>query len=99
MVNVNINAPIFVARYFLPKFKARFETSGKRSCVINVASIGGMRPYPGNSVYCGTKAFDRLFSLTMEKDCALYADVHTVLPMSVKSSLNPGILFGTITPE
>ena len=75
MVNVNINAPIFVARYFLPKFKARFETSGKRSCIINVSSIGGKRPYPGNSVYCGTKAFDRLSSLSMEKDCTLYADV------------------------
>ena len=99
MVNVNINAAIFVARYFLPKFKARFEKDGKRSCVINVASIGGKRPYEGNSVYCGTKAFNRLFSLSMQKDCAAYADVHTVLPMSVKSSLNPGLFFGTISAE
>ena len=26
MVNVNINAAVFVAKYFLPKFKARFES-------------------------------------------------------------------------
>ena len=64
-----------------------------------MASIGGKNPYAGNSVYCGTKAFNRLFSLSMQKDCAGYADVHTVLPMSVKSSLNPGIFFATIAPE
>lgn len=99
MVNVNIIAAIFFARYFLPKFKARFEAHGKRSCVINVASICGKRPFDDLSVYCGTKAFNRLFSLSMQKGCAAYADVLTVLPMSVKTSMNPGVWLGTITAE
>ena len=97
MINVNINAAIFVSRYFLPKFKARFEANGKRSCIINVGSMGSKRPSERTSVYCGTKAFIRLFSLSLQKDCAAYVDVHTVHPMSVKSGLNPGFFFGTIS--
>ena len=35
----------------------------------------------------------------MQKDCPAYADIHTVLPMRVKSSLNPGLFISTITAE
>jgi hypothetical protein len=35
----------------------------------------------------------------MQKECAAFADIHTVLPMRVKSSLNPGLFISTITAE
>jgi short-subunit dehydrogenase len=65
MVNVNVNTVIFMSRYFLARFKARFENTGKRSAVINVASVAALGPSPNTSVYGATKAFDRIFSLSM----------------------------------
>ena len=64
MVNVNVNAVLFLSRYFFAKFKARFDASGKRSAMINVSSVAAVYPSPNVSVYSGTKAFDRLFSLS-----------------------------------
>jgi len=64
MVNVNMNASIFIARYFSQKFKNRWEHHRKRSAIINVSSVGSLDASPNLSVYCGTKAFNRLFSLS-----------------------------------
>jgi 17beta-estradiol 17-dehydrogenase / very-long-chain 3-oxoacyl-CoA reductase len=65
MVNVNVNAVLFVARYYLARFKDRFDKQGKRSAVINVSSIGGISPSAKTTIYGATKAFDRIFSLGM----------------------------------
>ncbi len=96
MVNVNINTVIFMSRYYLKKFTERWEQQGKRSCVINVSSISALRASAKTSIYGGTKAFDRLFSLGMKKEYETYVDVHTVLPMSTKSQMNSGRYFGSI---
>lgn len=64
MVNVNVNASIFIARYFSQKFKNRWEHHKKRSAIINVSSVGSLEPSGALSVYCGSKAFNRLFSLS-----------------------------------
>ena len=96
MVNVNINAMMFVARYYLKKFNERWTKDHKKSCVFNVSSVGGLRASGKLSVYCGTKAFNRLFSLGMKKEYEEYVDVLTVMPMSVKSSMNSGRYFGSI---
>lgn len=96
MVNVNINASIFMARYYLKKFTERWNREQKRSCVINVASVSALRASAKTSIYAGTKAFNRLFSHGMTKEYSTYVDVHTVLPMSVKTQMNSGRYFGSI---
>ncbi len=96
MVNVNVNAAMFVARYYLKKFTERWTHEKKRSCIVNVSSVTALRASGRTSVYGGTKAFNRLFSLGMQKEYAEYVDVLTVLPMSVKSSMNSGRYFGSI---
>ena len=65
MVNVNINAMTFVARYYSEKFKARFDATGKRSAMINVSSVCALDPGDNLTVYAGSKAYDRLFSLSL----------------------------------
>lgn len=98
MVNVNVNAPIFVSRYFLPIFKQRFESGFGRSAVINVSSISALKPSGKTTIYGATKAFDRLFSLGMEVEYKeLGVDVLTVLPMSTKTQMNSGRYLGTVT--
>lgn len=97
MVNVNINAMLFISRYFIPKFKARFAKAGKRSAVINVSSISALGASASTVVYGSTKAFNRMFSLGMEQECKEFLDVLTVLPASTKSSMNSGRYLGTIT--
>lgn len=62
MVNTNINAQIFLSRYFLRRFQKRWVTSQKRSCVINVSSIAALKPMGMVSVYGATKAFNRSLS-------------------------------------
>ena len=65
MVNLNINAVLFVARYYLARFQKRFQEKGKRSAVINVSSISGISPSAKTTIYGATKGFDRIFSLGM----------------------------------
>jgi short-subunit dehydrogenase len=88
---------MFVASYYLARFKARFEKLGKRSAVINVSSITVLDLAARLSIYAGTKAFDRIFSLGMQKEYGEYVDVVTVLPMSTKSGMNSGRYLGTVT--
>ncbi len=49
------------------------------------------------AVYGATKAFDRIFSLGMQKEYVEFLDVETVLPMSTKSNMNSGRYLGSIT--
>ena len=97
MVNVNVNAALFVARYYLGKFKERFESSGKRSAVINVSSVAAIKPSAKTVVYAATKAFDRILSLGMREECKEYVDVLTVMPSSTKTQMNSGRYLGTVT--
>jgi len=64
--------------------------------VINVSSVSALRASGKTSIYGGTKAFDRLFSLGMKVEYEKYVDVLTVLPMSTRSSMNSGRYFGSI---
>ena len=100
MVNVNVNGSMFVARYFLGKFKERFEKHGKKSAIINVASVCAFKPSAMITVYSATKAFNENLSKGMAKEYSQYGvDVMTVLPNSVRTSMNSGMYFGTITAE
>jgi short-subunit dehydrogenase len=97
MLNLNVNAVLFLARYYLAKFQKRFEEQGKRSAVINVSSIAALSPGVKTTVYGATKAFDRIFSIGMQKEYGDHIDVLTVLPMSTKTQMNSGRYLGTVT--
>lgn len=90
LVSVNINAVLFNAKYFLTKFKARFEDSGKRSAIINVSSITALKVVPTLSVYAASKTFDLILSEGMALEYSQSVDVLTVLPSSTKSNMNSG---------
>lgn len=99
MVNVNINAVLHMSRFFLPIFEKRFKDHKKRSAVINVSSVAALGAQPMTTVYGATKAFDRIFSLGMQKEYGNFLDVLTVLPLSTKSSMNSGRYLGTVTSQ
>ena len=90
LVNVNINAVLFNAKYFLTKFQARFASTGKRSAVINVSSITALGVVPTLSVYAASKTFDLILSEGMALEYGKSVDVLSVLPSSTKSSMNSG---------
>ena len=76
MINVNVNAMVFLSRYYGEKFLKKNQelvASGchKRSAIINFSSIVA---YTGEaqklSLYSATKGFNRIFSLSLTADYA-----------------------------
>ncbi len=63
MVDTNIKGLMYVARAILPGMVER-----KRGHIINLGSVAGTYPYPGGSVYGGSKAFVEQFSLNLRND-------------------------------
>ncbi len=63
MVDTNIKGMMYVARAVLPGMVER-----KRGHIINLGSVAGTYPYPGGSVYGGSKAFVEQFSLNLRND-------------------------------
>jgi len=63
MVDTNIKGLMYCTRALLPGMVER-----DRGHIINIGSVAGTYPYPGGSVYCGTKAFVHQFSLALRAD-------------------------------
>jgi 3-hydroxy acid dehydrogenase/malonic semialdehyde reductase len=63
MVDTNIKGMMYIARAVLPGMVER-----KRGHIINLGSVAGTYPYPGGSVYGGSKAFVEQFSLNLRND-------------------------------
>lgn len=82
MVEVNIKGLIRCTHAVLPQMVQR-----NRGHIINLGSIAGTYPYPGGSVYCGTKAFVHQFSLCLKAD---------LIGTQVRvSCIEPGLTGGT----
>ena len=105
MVNVNVNAMLFLSRYYVDKFVKKnkeLEDKGinKRSAIINFSSIAAFGSTNRFSLYSSTKSFNRVFSLSLTTEYESQGvDVMVVTPMSVKSGMNSGIYLGTITSQ
>ena len=65
MIQTNIVGLTFLTRQILPQMVER-----KSGYIINIGSIAGNYPYPGDNVYGATKAFVRQFSLNLRADLA-----------------------------
>ena len=63
MIDTNIKGLIYCTRAILPGMVER-----KRGTIINLGSVAGTYPYPGGSVYGGSKAFVEQFSLNLRND-------------------------------
>jgi NADP-dependent 3-hydroxy acid dehydrogenase YdfG len=63
MIDTNVKGLAFCTRAILPGMVER-----KRGHVINLGSVAGTYPYPGGSVYGGSKAFVEQFSLNLRND-------------------------------
>jgi len=63
MIDTNIKGLTTCTRAILPGMVER-----KRGHIINLGSVAGSYPYPGGSVYGGSKAFVEQFSLNLRND-------------------------------
>ncbi len=63
MIDTNIKGLVYFTRLILPGMVAR-----NRGHIVNLGSIAGSWPYPGGSVYGGTKAFVEQFSRNLRCD-------------------------------
>jgi len=63
IVDTNLKAPMLLTRLALPHLKAT------KGVVVNVASIAGHVPLPGESPYCGTKWGLRGFTFAVAEEC------------------------------
>ncbi|WP_373355249.1 SDR family NAD(P)-dependent oxidoreductase [Pseudoroseicyclus sp. CXY001] len=57
LVSVNLMGPVLMTKAFLPALMAR-----PKSWLVNVASMGGFIPFPGQTIYSATKAAVKLMS-------------------------------------
>ncbi|ABC22927.1 serine 3-dehydrogenase [Rhodospirillum rubrum F11] len=63
MIDTNVTGLVTCTHALLPRLIAAGNGS-----IINLGSVAGRWPYPGGSVYGGTKAFVRQFSLNLRND-------------------------------
>ena len=74
MFAVNTRAPFFVAKEALPALRA---VKGR---IINIGSLGGLRPWETHAHYCTSKAALHMLSKTMAKAWAPDVSVNCVAP-------------------
>ena len=64
VIDTNVTGLVALTRVLLPKLTER------KGQIINLSSVAATYPYKGGSVYGGTKAFVRQFSLDLRSDLA-----------------------------
>jgi short-subunit dehydrogenase len=101
-VEVNLTAPMHLARMLLPKMIARGNGH-----VVSLSSVGGKRGAPYDAVYCGTKAGLIQWSNALRLElkgtgvrvsviCPGYV---TQVGMFAKFGIEPPTILGSCTPE
>lgn len=57
VLNVNLMAPILTSRAFAKVVNAKFSEAGSAVAkIVNIADVGGVRPWAGSVLYCSSKA-------------------------------------------
>lgn len=85
LVTVNCTYPMLLTHALLPAIKSRKHPGA----IINMSSVVALIQVPFNSVYAASKAFNRLFSVSLAGECAEYGiDVLSVTPGLVASKLS-----------
>jgi NAD(P)-dependent dehydrogenase (short-subunit alcohol dehydrogenase family) len=73
----NARGPFLVAREALPHLRA---AHGR---IVNIGSLGGLRPWAGHAHYCSSKAALHMLTQTMAKAFAPEVSVNCVVPGSI----------------
>ncbi|WKY47643.1 SDR family oxidoreductase [Eubacteriaceae bacterium ES3] len=83
VMNINFYGTLYTVRAFLPHLKTRPESS-----ILNVSSMGGFLPVPGQSVYGASKAAVKLLTegLASELDNT-NVSVSVVIPGGIKTDI------------
>ncbi len=70
----------------------RYESSKKRSCIINISSEAYYAPYAFLNVYTGSKAYMHNFSNSLYHEFKNQGvDIFNVLPSFLKTEMTKGI--------
>jgi 3-oxoacyl-[acyl-carrier protein] reductase/pteridine reductase len=80
----NTRGPFLVAREALPHLRA---TRGK---IVNMGSLGGVRPWAGHAHYCASKAALHMLTEAMAKAFAPEVSVNCVAPGWIELGEEPG---------
>jgi short-subunit dehydrogenase len=92
---VNWSGTLYLSKTFLPLLLARPEGH-----IVNVSSMGGFLPVPGQTVYGASKAAVKLFTEGLHSECAgTNVHVTVVLPGGVATNIttNSGVSIPTST--
>ena len=80
----NARGPFLVAREALPHLRAA------RGRIVNIGSLGGLRPWAGHAHYCASKAALHMLTQTMAKAFAPVVTVNCVAPGWVEFGADDG---------
>jgi short-subunit dehydrogenase len=102
VMSVNWNGTLFMTKAFLPRLKARPEAH-----IVNVSSMGGFLPVPGQTVYGASKAAVKLFTEGLHSEMSgTNVHVTVVFPGAVATNITtnsgvdiPAMAEGSKTPS
>jgi NAD(P)-dependent dehydrogenase (short-subunit alcohol dehydrogenase family) len=79
--DINLVGPILASRYFAQAVQEKTENSDKPVAkIINLADVGGIRPWAGYSVYCASKAGLIAVTKSLAKELAPTITVNAIAP-------------------
>jgi short-subunit dehydrogenase len=84
VMNVNLWGPIYVIKTFLPYLLERPEAH-----IVNVSSMGGFFPFPGQTMYGATKAAIKIFTEGLNSELSdTNVEVTVVFPGAIDTNIN-----------
>jgi short-subunit dehydrogenase len=84
VMNVNLWGPIYVTKTFLPHLLERPEAH-----IVNVSSMGGFFPFPGQTMYGATKAAVKLFTEGLHSELSdTNVKVTVVFPGAIETNIS-----------
>jgi 3-oxoacyl-[acyl-carrier protein] reductase/pteridine reductase len=95
MFETNVRGPFLVAREALPQLKTHHGR------IINLGSLGGLKPWAGHAHYCASKAALHMLTLTMAKSWGPEVAVNCVAPGWIEMPEEKGVVserFAAKTP-
>ncbi|MBS1521370.1 MAG: SDR family NAD(P)-dependent oxidoreductase [Bacteroidetes bacterium] len=90
VLNVNLFGTIFMTKAFLPHLLSRPEAH-----IVNISSMAGFMPLPGQSIYCASKAAVKILTEVLHSELdATNVQVTVVMPGGVDTDItkNAGIV-------
>ena len=79
MFNINVRGPFLFSRACAPELRKH------HGCIINIGSLGGLRPWPLHSHYCQSKAALHMQTRVLAKAFAPHIAVNCVAPGLIDS--------------